>query len=229
MNLLSIKNILYHFSLGAGYDLSYIEAIGTFCGLLCIWLATKEKRVNFYFGLVNVTLFAIIFYQIQLYASLLLQMFFLAMNLYGLYAWSSTSGSNVFKIRWLSYKQQLITICGAAIAIVILSFYINEFFMGLTFATVKVLNFMYFNVAMPQMQADPYPLMDAAVTVLSIIAMVMMTRKLVENWLIWVVINIISIVLYAKQGVYFMSLEYVLLLLIAARGSFDWMVAARKN
>jgi nicotinamide mononucleotide transporter len=71
--------------------------------------------------------------------------------------------------------------------------------------------------------------MDAAVTVLSIVAMVQMTRKLVENWLLWVVIDLISIVLYAKQGVYFMALEYVLLTFIALNGSWAWIKAARQK
>lgn len=77
MDFFSTSNILVHIPLGAGgYDLSWIEAIGTLAGLLCIWLASLEKIVNYAFGLINVTLFAVIFFQIQLYASLLLQLFF---------------------------------------------------------------------------------------------------------------------------------------------------------
>ncbi|MGV3069168.1 nicotinamide riboside transporter PnuC, partial [Proteus mirabilis] len=85
----SINNILVNIPLGKeGYPLSWIEAIGTIAGLLCIWLASQEKIINYLFGLINVTLFAIIFFQIQLYASLLLQIFFFAANIYGWYAWS---------------------------------------------------------------------------------------------------------------------------------------------
>jgi Nicotinamide mononucleotide transporter len=76
MDFFSTQNILVHIPIGAGgYDLSWIEAVGTIAGLLCIWLASLEKISNYAFGLVNVTLFAIIFFQIQLYASLLLQLF----------------------------------------------------------------------------------------------------------------------------------------------------------
>ncbi len=78
MDFFSTHNILVHIPLGAGgYDLSWIEAIGTLAGLLCIWFASLEKIINYPFGLINVTLFAVIFFQIQLYASLLLQLFFL--------------------------------------------------------------------------------------------------------------------------------------------------------
>ncbi|VAS13522.1 quinolinate synthetase [Klebsiella pneumoniae] len=83
MDFFSTQNILVHIPIGAGgYDLSWIEAVGTIAGLLCIWLASLEKISNYAFGLVNVTLFAIIFFQIQLYASLLLQLFFFAAVVY---------------------------------------------------------------------------------------------------------------------------------------------------
>lgn len=76
MDFFSTQNILVHIPIGAGgYDLSWIEAVGTIAGLLCIGLASLEKISNYFFGLINVTLFAIIFFQIQLYASLLLQVF----------------------------------------------------------------------------------------------------------------------------------------------------------
>ena len=72
MDFFSTQNILVHIPIGAGgYDLSWIEAVGTIAGLLCIGLASLEKISNYFFGLINVTLFAIIFFQIQLYASLL--------------------------------------------------------------------------------------------------------------------------------------------------------------
>ena len=229
-NAFSIKTIFYHFNWGSGYDLSYIEAIGTVFGLLCIWYASQEKRFNFYFGLINVTLFAIIFYQIQLYANLLLQIFFWVMNVYGLYAWGrSSSEAENLKIRWLPLPQLTLTIIGSLLAIALLALYINPFFNGLTSVAVKLMQLVAPNLTLPTLQADPDPLMDAAVTVLSIVAMVQMTRKLVENWLLWVVINLISIVLYAKQGVYFMALEYVILTFIALNGSLAWIKAARQK
>ena len=227
-HLLSINTVLYHFNLGVGYSLSYIEAVGTVFGLICIWYASKEKIFNFYFGLINVTLFAIIFYQIQLYANLLLQIFFFAMNFYGLYAWGKPAANNdSLKIRWLSKPQLILTIVVSLIAIAILAKFINLFFNTLTIIAVKLMQLVIPSIAMPVLQSDPYPLMDAAVTVLSIVAMVQMTRKLVENWIVWVVIDLISIVLYAKQGVYFMALEYVLLTAIAFNGCTTWIKIAR--
>ncbi|HCP8488570.1 TPA: hypothetical protein OF481_004933, partial [Escherichia coli] len=56
MDFFSVQNILVHIPIGAGgYDLSWIEAVGTIAGLLCIGLASLEKISNYFFGLINVT------------------------------------------------------------------------------------------------------------------------------------------------------------------------------
>jgi nicotinamide mononucleotide transporter len=65
--------------------------------------------------------------------------------------------------------------------------------------------------------------------VLSIAAMILMTRKYVENWLLWIAIDIISIVLFTIQGVYALALEYILLTAIAVMGSMAWMASAKLN
>ncbi len=60
--LLDINNTLVTIPIGDGYAMSWIEAFGTVFGLLCIWFASQEKTINYVFGLLNVTLFAVIFF-----------------------------------------------------------------------------------------------------------------------------------------------------------------------
>ncbi len=88
--------------------------MGTLAGLLCIWLASLEKISNYAFGLINVTLFAIIFFQIQLYASLLLQLFFFAANIYGWYARSRQNSQQEaeLQIRWLPLPKAIASVRG---------------------------------------------------------------------------------------------------------------------
>ncbi|MFU0911624.1 nicotinamide riboside transporter PnuC [Kluyvera intermedia] len=232
MDFLSTQNILVHIPLGAGgYDLSWIEAIGTIAGLLCIWLASLEKIVNYLFGLINVTLFAIIFFQIQLYASLLLQLFFFAANLYGWYAWSRQTSQNEaeLQIRWLPLPKAMAWLAACVIAIGLMTVYIDPVFAVLTQAAVGVMQSMGMNVPMPVLQPDAFPFWDSCMMVLSIAAMVLMTRKYVENWLLWVVINVISVAIFALQGVYAMALEYLILTFIALNGSRMWMKSARER
>lgn len=232
MDFFSTHNILVHIPLGAGgYDLSWIEAIGTVAGLLCIWLASLEKIINYAFGLINVTLFAVIFFQIQLYASLLLQLFFFVANIYGWYAWSRQTADNqhVLQIRWMTLPKALGWAAVCVVAIALMTLYINPVFGWLTSLAVSVMQGMGLAVTMPELQPDAFPFWDACLMVLSIVAMILMTRKYVENWLLWVVINVISVMIFARQGVYAMSLEYAILTLIALNGCWLWMKSAREQ
>ncbi|NNS06244.1 nicotinamide riboside transporter PnuC [Erwinia sp. JH02] len=232
MDFFSTSNILVHIPLGqGGYDLSWIEAIGTIAGLLCIWLASLEKIANYAFGLINVTLFAVIFFQIQLYASLLLQLFFFVANIYGWYAWSRQTSDNqqALKIRWLPLPKLLGWGAVIVVAIALMTRYIDPVFAFLTHTAVSLMQGLGMNVVMPQLQPDAFPFWDSCMMVLSIVAMVLMTRKYVENWLLWVIINVISVMIFARQGVYAMALEYAVLTLIALNGSWLWVKSARQR
>lgn len=232
MDFLSTQNILAHIPIGAGgYDLSWIEAIGTVAGLLCIWLASLEKISNYAFGLINVTLFAIIFFQIQLYASLLLQLFFFGANLYGWYAWSRQNNDNqaVLQIRWLTLPKALGWLAAIVIAIGLMTVYIDPVFAFLTRVAVSVMQSLGMNVTQPVLEPDAFPFWDSCMMVLSIAAMILMTRKYVENWILWVIVNMISVVIFALQGVYAMSLEYLLLMFVAVNGGRMWSRSARQR
>lgn len=232
MDFFSIQTILVHINLGpGGYDLSWIEAIGTLAGGLCIWLASKEKIVNYAFGLLNVTLFAVIFFQIQLYASLLLQLFFFVANIYGWYAWSRKTSANQHSlvIRWLPQSHRLVWGTVSIIAIGLMTVYIDPVFYALTEVAVDLLQLTGMSIQMPQLAPDPYPFLDSCVMVLSIVAMILMTQKYVENWLMWILIDVISVVTYALQGVYAISLEFVILTFIAMNGSRLWIKRASEQ
>jgi len=230
-NFFDINNTAVNIPIGGGYAMSWIEAIGTLFGLLCIWYASKEKTINYAFGLVNVTLFAIIFYQIQLYGILLLQLFFFCMNIYGWYAWtrSTSSDGEKLKIRWLDKPKLIFMMAISVISTIVLTMFIDPFFSSLANTTVVFLNMFGADIAKPVLEPDAYPFWDAAMTILSIVAQILMTRKYVENWILWVIINVISIGIYAAQGVYALSIEYFILLFIAVNGTREWIITAKKN
>ncbi len=115
------------------------------------------------------------------------------------------------------------------ISILLMTWFIDPVFAMLTRVMLALLQTVGMQVAMPELQPDAFPFWDSTMLVLSIAAMVLMTRKYVENWLLWVIIDVISVVIYAVQGVYAMSLEYVLLTVIALMGSYSWIKSAQRN
>lgn len=74
--------------------------------------------------------------------------------------------------------------------------FIDPVFAFLTRVAVSVMSGLGLNVTMPELQPDAFPFWDSCMMVLSIAAMILMTRKYVENWLLWVVINVISVVIF---------------------------------
>ncbi|ELX4143740.1 nicotinamide mononucleotide transporter, partial [Vibrio vulnificus] len=94
---------------------------------------------------------------------------------------------------------------------------------------VDTMNVFGAGLAEPVLEPDAFPFWDSTMTVLSIVAQILMTRKYVENWVLWVVINIISVGIYAMQGVYAMSLQYAILMFIAANGTREWARTAKRN
>ena len=228
--LLDINNTLVNIPIGEGYAMSWIEAFGTIFGLLCIWFASQEKTINYLFGLLNVTLFAVIFFQIQLYGLLLLQLFFFCANIYGWYAWTSTNAQGeTLEVRWLSQRKLIAIGSISVITIAMLTIYIDPFFFALAHIAVDTLNVLGASLSEPVLEPDAFPFWDASMTVLSIVAQILMTRKYVENWLLWVVINIISVGAYATQGVYAMSVQYAILMFMAANGAREWAYSAKRN
>lgn len=231
MEFFDISNIAFVVPVGTNhYALSWIEFVGTFFGLLCIVLASLEKSINYLFGLINVTLFAVIFFQIQLYASLLLQIFFFIANIYGWYAWTRRLSNQEpeLKIRWLSQQNAVLWLGFCIAAIWLMTFNIDLIFNKLTYSAVNLMHGIGLQVDRPELQPDAYPFWDSTMMILSMVAMVLMTRKHVENWLLWVMVNLISVVIFALQGVYFMALEYLILTVIASNGVKRWMSSAKK-
>ena len=108
-----------------------------------------------------------------------------------------------------------------------MTWWIDPVFAFLTRTAVALMQGLGLNVVMPELQPDASPFWDSSMLVLSIVAMILMTRKYVENWLLWVVIDVISVVIFARQGVYAMAVEYVILTLIALNGAWLWIKSAR--
>lgn len=156
---------------------------------------------------------------------------FFAANIYGWYAWSRQTSQNEaeLKIRWLPLPKALSWLAVCVVSIGLMTVFINPVFAFLTRVAVMIMQALGLQVVMPELQPDAFPFWDSCMMVLSIVAMILMTRKYVENWLLWVIINVISVVIFALQGVYAMSLEYIILTFIALNGSRMWINSARER
>lgn len=204
MNIFDINNTLVTV---LGYDLSYIECFGTLSGLLCVWLGAKGNILNWPIGLINIICFFIIFYQVRLYSDMFLQIYFFSISIYGWIKWTKQNQSGK-PIALLSPKSRR-----ALVFIIILS--------------TIVLGFIVKNIhhILPKIFPVPaaFPFIDSFIAVCSIVANVLLAKRILENWALWVLTDFICVFVYAAKHVLFISLEYGVLFIIATYGLYEWM------
>jgi nicotinamide mononucleotide transporter len=204
MALFDINNIFINI---LNYNLSYLEFFGVITGIAAVYLASLEKAVNFYIGIINFVLYFIFFYQYRLYSMMLLQAVYFFINIYGIYSWSKrSSGNELIKISPLKNRQR-------------------AFLVLLTLAVAAVWAYFVITVSakFPEHIEKPaYPYIDALITIASIVAQILLTRKKIDNWVIWIVADFASVILYCVMGIYFTAILYACFWLIAVKAFFNW-------
>lgn len=193
------------------YPVSVLELWATLTGLACVVLARMNSRWNFPIGIINCIGFGTLFYQIQLYSDMLLQVYFIAVSVYGWFLWSKT-GTDERKIRYMESS-------GVALTGFVILF-------GTTALALNIDHIMVFagNLVVPDYVHVPAELSvrDAFTTVASVVAFFLMIRRHVEAWYLWCTINIICIANYLEQGVILMVVEYGVFLLNAVWALWAW-------
>lgn len=184
---------------------TWLEVIGVITGLLCVYLAAKNNIWNWPFAIVSVTIYIFIFFEARLFADMGLQFYFFVVNIYGWYYWSrkpvTESKTPVTRI---TRKEILL----AVPAVLIFTFILGSL---LKYTTAS------------------YPYIDSFCTACSLVAQVFLARKVVENWLIWIFVDIIYVGVYLFKDLQLTALMYAIYVIIAIMGYMDWKKEARKQ
>jgi nicotinamide mononucleotide transporter len=208
--ILSVNTVFFTV---AGYPMSYIEFFGTILNLACVWLASKNKILNWPVGIVAVVLFFLLFYEIRLYSDMFEQAYFFFTGFWGWYVWSrrkrSKDSNRDGKLLVTSGRRLEIALFAATTVL-------GTIILGGLMARIHLLLPAYF----PE-PAD-YPYLDALTTVMSFVATVLMIRRKLECWYLWISVDFIGIWLYWVKGVKFISVEYMVFLALASYGLYKW-------
>jgi nicotinamide mononucleotide transporter len=188
-----------------GYSFSYVEIVATLFGLISVYLAARGSIYTWPAGIVNEIGFFLIFFQINLYADMLLQVYFFVVTLYGWFHWNNSGrGISVTKVsavdRWC----------------LVLAILVGSLLLGFIISNLHIYFDEYFTIP-----AD-YPFVDSFTTVVSIFAMVLLANKKLESWVLWIVVDIVSVALYWVKGVHLIAIEYLIFLFIALFGLLKW-------
>ena len=185
-------------------QLSVYEVLGFAASLAGVWLAARQNVLTWPMGLAGVLLSVVVFYRSRLYADVVLQLFYVGTTAFGWYQWLYGSQINgELEVARASAKTIWLTIVlGAALAPVA----------GFLFARYT--------------QAD-VPYLDSALAVYSVLATVLMGRKLLEHWLFWIVLDLVYTGLYFYKGLYLYSLLFFIFTVLAVFGWRQWQQALR--
>lgn len=195
-----------------------IEAIATLLGLANILLLVRRSIWNYPFGLAMVALYALIFFEARLYSDAGLQLFFFVIQLYGWRAWSRAGREEGGRdgpdrdgaIRGIAVLRLTPAARAAWVVMIVLA----------TLAWGAVMRF-YTDAA--------FPWVDALVAMASIAAQVLLARRCIENWLLWIAVDAVAIGLYAAKHLYLTSGLYMIFLIVSAAGLVEWARAERRQ
>ena len=178
---------------------SYLEIIAVIFGLLSVWFAKKVNILVFPTGIVSVVIYMFICFGAKLYADMGINFVYFVMSIYGWYMWTRVGAQKKERpISMCSKKEHLINILMFVFFFLVLSYVLK--------------NYTDSNV----------PIWDSLTTAIFIVGMWLMAIKKVENWIIWIIGDIISIPLYFYKGLVFTSFQFTVFLIIAVLGYIEW-------
>ena len=175
-----VTNVIYSALTGT---MDVVGSIAGITGVLCVVLVAKGSIWNYAFGLVNVSLYAWISYKAALYGDAGLNaLYYLPMQFIGWWQWrkrgaamseSESAGDGVqVKARRLDWSQRVLLVLGCFAAVTAVGFLLK--YLG-----------------------DPQPFKDSATTVLSIVAQALMALAFMEQWALWIITNVISVIMWS--------------------------------
>lgn len=174
------------------------EWLAVFSSLLYVILISYKQISAWLFAIISSSLYIYVCFQGQLYLESILNGFFLLMGIYGWFLWASEKTGESDKIIKWRKKAHFLNIGVSLIFVVVIGFLFDT----------------YTN------QANPYT--DSFTSIFSLVATFMVTKKVLENWIYWIIIDAVSVYLFASRELYMTSILFLLYTGIAIFGYFKW-------
>jgi nicotinamide mononucleotide transporter len=181
-------------------QMTWLEGIAVFFGLLSVWYSLKRDILVFPTGIVSTVIFVYICFPAKLYADMSINVYYTAMSIYGWVLWTrKTDDKDVLPVSYNSGIENMIT----------LAFFVVSF------------AFWYF--VLTQYTDSDVPLWDSLTTAIFIVGMWLMAKKKVENWIAWILGDLISVPLYFYKGLLLASVQFLVFTGIAVAGLIVWI------
>ena len=197
----------------AGRPVLLMDLVSSLLGLTCVFLAGRNSKYNFWVGYLYTAALFFLFWNKNLYASLLLQPISLAINIMGHYRWThpkpseqSSEDSKSLKVSMLGWSERAMAVAAVLVVAFVWGWTLDQLF-----------------------PADPHPYLDSCVTVLILLAQLLSALKKWDCWIAWLVVNITQIILHISVGNVFMPIVCALYLVNGLWSLASWLKLYRKK
>lgn len=185
------------------FNWSLIEILAVLFSIIYVTLAAKESIWCWAAALISVSIYIYICFQAQLYAETGLQVFYFIMAIYGYFSWSNSN--SLLRINELAIRHHILIMILGSLLTFLLGFYLSVY------------------------TDAQLPIVDSFTTVFSIIATYMVVKKILSNWLYFIIIDTVSIYLYFSRDLHLTALLFSVYTIIAIIGYWKWSQFITKN
>lgn len=186
-----------------------LENTAILFGLFSVWFAKKNNILVFPTGIINTTIFTYLLWKWSLLGDMIINIYYVIMSIYGWYHWTRKKDNTIeFPIDQATKKEfiwSLLIFISSMIFVVIVYNYFDKFNSWTAYV-------------------------DTLTTGIFFAGMWLMAKRKIENWILWIIGDIISIPLYFYKGYTFTSLQYAIFTIIAVYGYLEWKrILKQKN
>lgn len=176
-----------------------LEIVAAVTGAISVWLSVRQNIWSWPLAIVNVLLYAVVFYEAKLYADMGLQIVYAVISIYGWYEWLY-GGENRTELKVSRTPRRIVWLLVA----------------------IGALGAAALGTLLHRTTDASLPWLDSSLSSTSLVAQWMMTRKLLENWAVWIAVDVVYVGMFVYKSLYVTAVLYAVFLVLAARGWIEW-------
>lgn len=180
-------------------QINYVEVFGFVTGVVCVWLFTRENVWSWPIGVASAAVYVVVFFQARLYADAGLYVVYVILCAYGWYEWLHGGPKND------TLRISRVTRTAALVLTGFVVFFVTVISYGLRTYTDAAL-----------------PFWDSLTTAMSLVAQWMLAKKIFENWLVWIAVDVIYVGVYVYRALYLTAGLHFIYLVLAVVGYLSW-------
>jgi nicotinamide mononucleotide transporter len=177
-----------------------LEIIAVVFGILSVWFSKKNNILVYPTGMISTSIFTYLLFKWSLLGDMMINAYYFMMSIYGWYIWTRKVNNVVTPISKVSLPEKITSL--------IIFFFSLSFVYGI---------YNYFDK-----WGSYTSYIDNFTTAIFFVGMWLMANRKIENWIFWIIGNIISIPLYFYKGLTFTSIQYIIFTVIAISGYYTW-------